>query len=136
MKSTFKYKNRWSRLKGLAIIGVVSGHICHLTLPLMEIFVNYWHLPVFFFIGGYFLKEKHFQAPRKYIGSRFKRLIIPFIIMAIFLAILHNPLLSAGLITGDEYTISSLPAILKKMMLLSVNEYLMGAMWFTPVLFL
>ena len=67
-------------MKGLAMVGVVMGH---LGIETLEIFVNYWHLPVFFFVSGYFLKKKHLENPKKYIMGRFRRLVVPFLIFAI-----------------------------------------------------
>ena len=63
-------------LKGIAIILVIVGH-CHLT-KLRPIIYSF-HIPIFFFITGYFLK---IRPLRQEITLSIKRLIIPYIFTA------------------------------------------------------
>ena len=63
-------------LKGIAIILVIIGH-CHLT-KLRPIIYSF-HIPIFFFITGYFLK---IRPLRQEITLSIKRLIIPYIFTA------------------------------------------------------
>lgn len=120
-------------MKGLAITGVVAGHAGIETV--IETFVNYWHLPVFFFVSGYFLKQKHIDNWKGYIASRFRRLIIPFLLAAIIALLLHNSLLDLNVIDGRYYDQTEIKQELKHMLLLTSNEQLIGAMWFLPALF-
>lgn len=60
-------------LKGIAIIFVIMGH-CG-SSPLRA-FIFSFHMPLFFFITGYFLKIRPIG---KEIGLNFKRLIVPYI---------------------------------------------------------
>lgn len=46
----------FSIMKGIAIISVVLGHCT--TNSRIEAFVNQYHLAVFFFVAGFFFKEK------------------------------------------------------------------------------
>lgn len=137
MKSLLIIKNRpynkYGIMKGLAITGVVAGH---LSVNILEIFVNYWHLPVFFFVSGYFFKPKHLDSCRKFIISRFRRLIIPFVLYSTITLMLHNVLLGLNIISGDWYGIFEYTEALKHLLLLSSNEPLIGAMWFLPSLFI
>lgn len=125
--------NKFSIMKGLAIVGVVIGH---LGIETLEIFVNYWHLPVFFFVSGYFLKKKHLENPKKYIMGRFRRLVVPFLIFAIIALFLHNALSDIGVISAQRYSDSDFIDEFKRILLLSSNEELIGAMWFLPALFI
>ena len=124
--------NIYSIMKGLAIMGVVAGH---LGINKIDLFVNYWHLPVFFFVSGYFLKDKYINDGKKYVSSRFKRLIIPFFFYASTAIILHNFLINWGIIDGIKFVGNDYWVEIKRMLLLSSNEQLIGAMWFLPALF-
>lgn len=52
-------------MKGIAIISVVIGHVFVQTN--IEEFVNQYHLAVFFFVAGYFFKDKYIQSPQQFI---------------------------------------------------------------------
>lgn len=117
----------------MAITGVVAGHA---GIDIIETFVNYWHLPVFFFVSGYFLKPKHLADSKKYIFSRFSRLLIPFIIFAISAVLLHNILINWHVIDGHFFQLSDYLLSLRQLLFLSCNEQLIGAMWFLPALFI
>ena len=52
-------------MKGIAIISVVVGHVFVRTD--IEEFVNQYHLAVFFFVAGYFFKDKYIQSPWQFI---------------------------------------------------------------------
>lgn len=74
-------------LKGVAIFLVILGHC--LPGPL-KIFAHTFHIPLFFFIAGYFLK---IRPIRQEIQLSTKRLIVPYIFAAFFsslIAILHD----------------------------------------------
>lgn len=125
--------NKYSIMKGLAIIGVVVGHT---GIDKYFISVNHWHLPIFFFISGFFLKEKHFEDPKKYIISRWKRLVNPFLIYALLFLGLHNILVDFYIVGGVDYKLPEYLCGIKNVVLLSSNEELIGAMWFLPALFI
>lgn len=65
-------------LKGIAIFLMIVGHC--LPGPL-KIFAHTFHMPLFFFIAGYFLK---IRPIRQEIQLSIKRLIIPYIFAAFF----------------------------------------------------
>lgn len=128
-----KSRNKYSVMKGLAITGVVAGHA---GIDIVEIFVNYWHLPVFFFVSGYFLKEKHLDNWKGYVSSRAKRLLVPFFIYATVALLLHNILLGYGIISGSHYGVHDYVKGAIHLVGLSSYEQLIGAMWFLPALFI
>lgn len=47
-----QHDNVFDIMKGLAIISVVAGHC---SVPIIEGFVNQYHLATFYFVAGYFL---------------------------------------------------------------------------------
>lgn len=75
-------------LKGLAIFMVIMGHV--LTMCIRDIdsavlfkFVERIHMPIFFFISGYFsykLNDDKLVIPK--LGIRVKQLLIPFFVMS------------------------------------------------------
>jgi len=71
--------NKFDNLKGFAIILIVLGHLPGLLSPAFDHrFIYIIHLPIFFFVAGYFSKI----GPDEPIKS-FKRLMIPFFLFSI-----------------------------------------------------
>ena len=68
--------NKYDNLKGLAIIFIVLGHMCF--FPVLKNVIYIVHLPIFFFVAGYFSKI----GPDEPVKA-FKRLMVPFIIFCI-----------------------------------------------------
>ena len=58
----------FSIMKGIAIISVVLGHCT--TNSRIEAFVNQYHLAVFFFVAGFFFKEKYVVTPMDFIWKK------------------------------------------------------------------
>ena len=77
-----------SIMKGIAILSVVIGHAT--TGTSMEIFVNQYHLAVFFFVAGYCFNIKHLQNLYAYSWRRFSSLYVPFMKFGCFYLISHN----------------------------------------------
>lgn len=74
--------NKYDNLRGLAIILIVLGHMSFLTaftsVKLIHSLLYIIHLPIFFFVAGYFSKIGSDEPVKA-----FKRLLIPFIIFCI-----------------------------------------------------
>ena len=73
--------NKYDNLKGLAIFLIVLGHLCFfdfIGISKLISFIYIIHLPIFFFVSGYFSKIG-INEPVKL----FKRLIIPYLIFTI-----------------------------------------------------
>ena len=78
----------FSIMKVIAIISVVLGHCT--TNSRIEAFVNQYHLAVFFFVAGFFFKEKYVVTPMDFIWKKVKRLYVPFVVAGIGCLLLHN----------------------------------------------
>ena len=77
--------NKFDNIKGLAIILIVVGHLLitnDFSLKLLKNFLFIIHLPLFFFVSGYFSKI----GPGELLKS-FKRIMIPYIIFCILFKI-------------------------------------------------
>ena len=74
--------NKYDNLKGFAILLVVLGHLCfyfnHYSVFFIHSIVNLVHLPIFFFVAGYFSKIGS-NEPEK----AFRRLLLPYIILCV-----------------------------------------------------
>ena len=85
MGQTLNLKNRinkFDNLKGFAIFLIVLGHFLFLTdyknILVLRNFIYIFHLPIFFFVAGYFSKIDSSQPLKS-----FKRLIVPYILFTI-----------------------------------------------------
>lgn len=136
--------------KGIAIIAVVAGHIGYSwpntkLLPLSDLCVWLWHVPVFFMIGGFFLKEEKLQSPVSFVKGKVKSLYLPMIYIYVAVLLLHNVFISMGWYDlnveyyGKFVTWWGVGDFFKHLaaaLLCAGREPLLGAMWFGFVLFL
>ena len=136
--------------KGIAIIAVVIGHIGYrwpnmVLIPLSDLCYGLWHIPVFFMIGGFFLKEDRLLKPGSFVKGKIKSLYLPMIYIYVPVLMLHNLFISIGWYDLDvEYygkfvTFWSLTDFFKHLaaaLLCAGREPLLGAMWFGFVLFM
>lgn len=144
-------RSQWVDIaKGIAISAVVLFHISYSfpnlkLLPVTALFGYAWHVPVFFLIGGFFIKEEKLVRPVSFIRGKIKslyRLLLYFYIPAV---LLHNVLLDIGWYdTTTDYggkfmSYWSATQTLKELVLaicLAGREPMLGAMWFVYVLFI
>lgn len=122
----------WNLIKGIAITCVVIGH-CTL-IPFVEQYVNQYHLAVFFFVSGYFFKEKCIDDKRTFVWKKIKRLYLMFVISGLVFLILYPVLewlnVYEGSLAGNEYIME----VFNLTIGLTSNNPMMGAMWFCPAL--
>lgn len=79
MNKTKERINKYDNLKGFAIILIVLGHLPALLNPGYDhLFIYIIHLPIFFFVAGYFSKI----GPDEPLKS-FKRLMIPYLLFCV-----------------------------------------------------
>lgn len=151
MDSSKQFRFQWVDIaKGIAILAVVLLHISYrfydsTFLPLTALLGWLWHVPVFFVLGGFFLKEERLIHPISFIKGKIKslyKLLLYFYIPAV---LLHNVMLNIGfydatmIYGGKTMSAYGLVDTLREL-LLSVcfagREPILGAMWFVYVLFL
>ena len=81
-------------LKGFAILAVVLFHIkyqfLHTTLFNPCILGSLWHVPLFFFISGFFISESKISGTKEFLLSKTQRLYLKGLYYYIPAAILHN----------------------------------------------
>ena len=135
--------------KGLAMLMVVVGHVSYALpngklFPLQTLIVG-WHVPIFFLIAGFFIKEERLEKPMTFVKSKIHSLYKPLLCYYIPAVILHNFLLEIGFydtITeyGGKYMHYYGAVEMVKQVILSIffagREPILGAMWFVYVLFL
>lgn len=135
--------------KGLAMMMVVIGHISY-TLPScrlvpLHILITGWHVPIYFLIAGFFIKEERLRQPIGFIKGKFNslyKLLLYFYIPAV---LLHNVFLDVGFYDtvtvygGKIMHYYSFGEMVKEVLLaifMAGREPILGAMWFVYVLFL
>lgn len=136
--------------KGIAITAVVLGHINflwpnHKLLPLNTLLVWLWHVPVFFLIGGFFIKDEKLQQPILFIKGKFKSLYLLILYIYVPVLLLHNFFLYIGVYdtqveyVGKYVTYWGGQDLIKNLIaavFFAGREPLLGAMWFVYVLFM
>ena len=71
-------------LRVLGIIAVVAGHVTAWAGPLTRETLYPWHVPLFFFLSGYFWSEKRTLGSE--VRNRFKSLLVPYLFWLIIIA--------------------------------------------------
>lgn len=136
--------------KGIAIIAVVLSHTNHGLLdynlfPLKSIVYGIWFVPLFFVLGGFFIKEEKLCNPKGFIKGKMKSLYSLLLYFYIPAVLLHNVFLDIGFYDtvtqyGGKTMVYWEPLTFAKELLLSCcfmgREPILGAMWFVYVLLL
>lgn len=134
--------------KGMSILSVVLLHVdfVYPDLPLLNVSGMlgwYWHVPVFFMIGGFFIKEEQLIRPWTFIKRKFKSLYLLALYIYLPITLLHNVFFRIGWYSPDEVyggkIISEwgVPGYLTgvlKTLLCAGREPMAGAMWYVYVL--
>ena len=127
--------------KAIGIILVVIGHS---DSPLRS-FVYLFHMPLFFFISGYFYKDEYSDKPFKLIFKRLKSLYIPFVAYQMIFILLHNFFYKINIYSNNKFygklginPINGNDAIqsLKHVLYFERSEQLAGVFWFFTTLFI
>ena len=122
----------------IATVLVVLGHSYPFItafphwLYISRSFLYLFHMPLFVWISGYLLvyTGQSSQSPKKFLGKRFKRLLVPYIfltIIAIFPKLILGDYLNRDLIL-DPYSIVRI--------FLVPRENTWGHLWFLPMIFI
>ena len=134
--------------KGIAILSVVLLHV-DFAYPELS-FINIsgmlgwsWHVPVFFLIGGFFLKEEKLLHPISFIKGKFKSLYLLALYIYLPATLLHNLFFKLGWYSPDviygnkiiaEWGVKEYIFGIGKTLLCAGREPIMGAMWFVYAL--
>ena len=129
--------------KGIAILLMVLAHTYFSQYG--NLWINMFHMPLFFFFAGYCFKDKYIKQPKIFLQKRIIGLYKPFVKWSIVFLLLHNVFFYLNIYSGDFgfkgnvshiYTwkdfVIRLFYILTRM---SDCEQLLGGYWFLKSLF-
>ena len=130
----------WDVVKGA---GVVCVLLCHTGGPPAP-FLYMYTLSIFFFVAGYFYKEKYTEKPFLYIGTRLQHLWWPSAKFAVLFVLLHNLFFSLGFYTAvpgiphagvyAPYSLQQMAVQLVHAFTLLALEELVSALWFVEMM--
>jgi len=132
----------FSIFKAIGILLIVMGHTA-ITTPLYT-FTYLFHIPIFFFVAGYFFKDEYIEKPVLFLRKKLVRLYVPWLVYGMVFLLLHNLFLKYQIIAYDfhaqkviePYTIHDL---LKKALgvltFFRWKEPLLAPLWFLFGLF-
>ena len=123
-------------IKALAIILMVVGH--SYKQPFVYRAIYMFHMPLFFMVSGYCLKEMYFDSPHQFVWKRIKGVWWPYVKYATLFILLHNTFFKVG-IMGEECQYFSTDDILIRLRtLILVNrggDTFLPGHWFLRALF-
>ena len=131
-------------IKGWAMLTILIFHCSTSFFPdkISGIIGNPWNVPVFFIIGGFFLKMESMENPKDFIIGKMKRLYLPATVIYGSNVLLHNfyiyigwyPLGGIHPASGKPYELYDIKQVffglLKVLAAGGSGELTMGAMWF------
>lgn len=119
--------------KGLGILLMVIGHSgCPQWL---HDFIYVFHMPLFFFLSGYCLKEYYLDNKALFVRKRMQRIYWTFLKWNIVFFALNQLFFSIG-ITNEHYPLDSLPHIALGLLTMGTWHELLGPYWFLRYLLL
>ncbi len=120
----------WDIVRGIGIIAVVLGHTGYFG----GAFVYLFHVALFFFVSGFLFDAGKYRDPFFLFARRVSSCWIRFSAYAAVFVLMHNFLLSRGLIAGTEpYNHTAMLACWLHSFTLQTTEQMQGALWFVPV---
>lgn len=121
------FDTRISVTKALCIILMVVGHSgCPIF---MGEYIYQFHMPCFFFVSGFLLKDKYLNDMATFVKRRFKGLWWPFVKWSVVFMLLHNVLTSLH-IYNSSYTLTDIAYKLFHIVTMTGSEQLLGGYWF------
>ena len=129
--------------KAIAIILMVLAHARFSQIG--SVYINMFHMPLFFFFSGYCFKEKYLDDVKSFCEKRVRGIYIPFVKWSLFFLLLHNLFYRLNiyndlygfrgevshLYTFKEFCLKSINIITR----MTDNEQLLGGYWFLATLF-
>ena len=131
-------------IKGWAILTIIIFHCSANFFPdtISSIIGNPWNVPIFFIIGGFFLKMESMEKPKDFVIGKIKRLYIPATIIYGLNVLLHNlyvyigwyPLGGVHPASGKPFELYDIKQVIVGLLKVFAaggsGELTMGAMWF------
>lgn len=131
-------------IKGWAMLTIIVFHCSQsfFTGYASALMGNPWNVPIFFFVGGFFLKEESLSEPISFLKGKLRRLYLPATIIYALSVLLHNvfvfggwyPLGECHPFTGVPFTMYGWKetgiGLAKVLAAGGSGELAMGAMWF------
>lgn len=121
------FDSRISVTKALCIILMVVGHSGCPTF--LSEYIYQFHMPCFFFVSGFLLKDKYLNDMSTFIRRRFKGLWWQFVKWSVIFMFLHNVLTSLH-IYNNSYTLIDMAYKLFHIVTMTGSEQLLGGYWF------
>lgn len=122
-----EHDSRISIIKAICIILMVVGHSgCPAELHAA---IYLFHMPCFFFVSGFFFKDKYLDTPLTFVKRRFKGLWWPFVKFSLLFLALHN-LFAAVYLYDSTYTWQFMAYKVLRICTLTGSEQLLGGFWF------
>ena len=128
--------------KAIAILLMVLAHTCFSQYA--NLWINMFHMPLFFFFAGYCFKSKYLDIPKVFLQKRIEGLYKPFVKWSIVFILLHNVFFHLNLyndIYGWRGEVSHLYGwqdvavrIVHVVTRMTDNEQLLGGYWFLKAL--
>ena len=119
-------------VKAICIILMVIGH-CDAPEGVTG-FVYLFHMPAFFFVSGYLLKDKYFQDPWTFIKRRIGSLYVPYVFWELLFLALSGVFLRLH-ITDVQLTSREMLDCAVKYVTLRGHQPLLNGFWFLKTLF-
>ena len=121
------HDSRISAVKAICIILMVVGH-SGCPQPLSK-WIYLFHMPCFFFVSGFLLKDKYLADIWTFVKRRFKGLWWPFVKWSLLFLLLHN-VFAALHLYETRYTWSDFLNKTFHILTLTGSEQLLGGYWF------
>lgn len=118
--------------KGIGIILMVIGHSGLYGCFYRWIYT--FHMPLFFFLSGYLLKDIYFEKPFRFLKNKIRGYYLPFLKWVIPCVILHNVFAEFHL-NSTFYTDSNFLHFLSEAICFRNYEGIVGGLWFLREIF-
>ena len=149
MKSDKSYDGGIAIAKALGIIFVVIGHCVAVPYhggdsvwqTYISQYIYLFHMPLFFFLSGYFFKFAYIDSKRIFVKKKIDGLWKPFVKWGLLFVLLHNAFCFFGLYgefhgpAPTQYSCKQLLYNCAMMLTMRGGDQLIGGFWFIPVLF-
>lgn len=134
-----------SYVKAIGILLMVLGHAIANVADCQFLYdcIYLFHMPLFFFVSGYFFKEAYVERPHVFVKKKIKGLWLPYVKWCLLFIILHDLLLSINFYDietsaafGSPYKFNDYAVVIINALLFKYNsDPLLGGFWFIGQLF-